>query len=239
MMCCATIAIMKFLEGRGRGATRRQQSGSQFSFFITGFTDDILNIEKLYKNHDKSNTEVIIMGDSNCDDLPDQDKNSVVTKLRAFYNQYQFKQLIRKATRTTNRSSTLLDHFATNRPTNIASSGSRTIGFSDHDLIFGMRKISGSMRKEPKIINCRNTKHYTPELSREALTKAFWDHILNEDDPSIMSERWLDQFTEILDQIAPTMSRKVKNSYAPFIDKELRHKMLLRDLHKKKTRQTT
>ena len=25
--------------------------------------DEILNIEKLYKNHDKSNTEVIIMGD--------------------------------------------------------------------------------------------------------------------------------------------------------------------------------
>ena len=50
----------------------------------------------------------------------------------------------------------------------------------------------------------------------------------------MMSERWLDQFTEILDQIAPTMSRKVKNSYALFIDKELRHKMLLRDLHKKR-----
>ena len=58
--------------------------------------DDILNIEKLYKNHDKSNTEVIIMGDSNCDDLPDQDNSSIVAKLRAFYKQYQFKQLIRK-----------------------------------------------------------------------------------------------------------------------------------------------
>ena len=32
--------------------------------------DDILNIEKLYKNHYKSNTEVIIIGDSDCDDLP-------------------------------------------------------------------------------------------------------------------------------------------------------------------------
>ena len=40
--------------------------------------DDILNIEKLYKNHDKSDTEVIIMGDSNCDDLPDPDKSSIV-----------------------------------------------------------------------------------------------------------------------------------------------------------------
>ena len=39
--------------------------------------DDILDIEKLYKSHDKSNTEVIIIGDSDCDDLPDQDKSSM------------------------------------------------------------------------------------------------------------------------------------------------------------------
>ena len=81
------------------------------------------------------------MGDSNCDDLPDQDKNSVVAKLRGFYKQYQYKQLIKKHTRTTNGSSTLLDHFATNKPNFITCSGSRTIGFSDHDLVFGMRKI--------------------------------------------------------------------------------------------------
>ena len=44
--------------------------------------DDILNIEKLYKNHDKSNTEVIIIGDSDCDDLPDQDKSSISLVIR-------------------------------------------------------------------------------------------------------------------------------------------------------------
>ena len=43
-----------------------------------------------------------------------------------------------------------------------------------------------------------------------------------------------DQFTEILDQIAPFKLRKVKNTYASFIDKDLRQKMLLRDLYKKK-----
>ena len=42
------------------------------------------------------------------------------------------------------------------------------------------------------------------------------------DDPDLMTEKWLDQFTEILDQIAPFRQRKVKNSYAPFIDKELK-----------------
>ena len=48
-----------------------------------------------------------------------------------------------------------------------------------------------------------------------------------------MFDKWLDQFTEILGQIAPLMSRNVKNSYAPFNDEKLRHKMLLCDLHKK------
>ena len=197
-------------------------------------TDDILNIKRIIKIHDKTNNEIKIMGDLNCDDLPDQDKNSVVVKLRGFYRQYQFRQLIKEPTRTS-RSSTLLDHFATNKPDSITSSGTKTVGFSDHaDLIFGMRKISGSMHKEPKVINCRNTKTYTPDLFRKALTEASWDHILSLDDPHDISEKWLDQFAEILDQIAPFKLRKVKNTYAPFIDKGLRQKMLLRDLYKKK-----
>ena len=197
-------------------------------------TDDILNIERIYRVHDKTNSEIIIMGDLNCDDLPDQDKSSIVAKLRGFYRQYQFRQVIKEPTRTTNRSSTLLDHFATNKPEFITYSGTKTVGFSDHDLIFGMRKISGSMRKDPKVINCRNTKNYTPDLFRKALTEASWDHILSLDDPHDISEKWLDQFTEILDQIAPFKLRKVKSTYAPFIDKDLRQKMLLRDLYKKK-----
>ena len=38
----------------------------------------------------------------NFDDLPDQDKKNIVAKLRWFYKQYQFKQLIKKPTHTTN-----------------------------------------------------------------------------------------------------------------------------------------
>ena len=90
-------------------------------------TDDILNVERIYKVHDKANSEIIIMGDLNCDDLPDQDKNSIVAKLRGFYRQYQFKQLIKELTRTNNRSSTLLDHFATDKPDFITSSGTKTV----------------------------------------------------------------------------------------------------------------
>ena len=56
-------------------------------------------------------------------------------------------QLIRNSTRVTNNSNTLLNHFATNTPKFIAISGVKTIGFSDHDLIYGMHKISSEVKK--------------------------------------------------------------------------------------------
>ena len=90
------------------------------------------------------------------------------------------------------------------------------------------------MRKEPKIVNCRNNKHYTPEIFRKALSDISCEHILTAMDPNTISELWLGQFTDILDQIAPFKQRKVKNSYAPYIDKDLRQTMLLRDFYKKK-----
>ena len=85
------------------------------------------------------------------------------------------------------------------------------------------------------MVNCRNTEHYTPEIFRKALSEVSWEHILTTMDPNTMSELWLDQFTDIVDQIARFEQRKVKNSYAPYIDKDLRQTMLLRDFNKKKT----
>ena len=108
-------------------------------------------------------------------------------RLRGFYKQYQFRQLIKHPIRTNDKSSTLLDHFATNKPNFITLSGSKSIGFSNHDLVFGIRKISGSMRKEPKIVNCGNTKHYTSEIFRKVLSEVSWEHILTAMDPNTTS----------------------------------------------------
>ena len=48
-----------------------------------------------------------------------------------------------------------------------------------------------------------------------------------------MSLEFERKFLSILDRHAPYRQRKVKNSYAAYIDKDLRHKMFLRDLFKK------
>ena len=103
---------------------------------------DIDEIENVYQYFDTEDIEIILLGNTNCDDLPEEGKNAVVRNLRNFYREFHIKQLIKKPKRTTNISSTIIDHFATNRPYFIGESGVKTIGFSDHDLIFGMRKIS-------------------------------------------------------------------------------------------------
>ena len=54
-------------------------------------------------------------------------------------------------------SQTLIDHFATDKPKLIINFGVFTTDCSDHDLIFGIRKVSSRVR-EPKIIKSRQLK---------------------------------------------------------------------------------
>ena len=76
--------------------------------------------------------------------------------LKTLCKDYQFKQIIKNLTHITNRSSTLIDHFTTNRPERITNCGSLVVGFNDHVMVFGMCKISGNLKKEPKTFsqNC-------------------------------------------------------------------------------------
>ena len=83
----------------------------------------IYKIKDICQALDVHQKEIIILGDTNCDDLPDEDKNTVIKNLRAFCHEFQMKQLIRNSTCVTNRSDTLLDHFATNTPKLIAILG--------------------------------------------------------------------------------------------------------------------
>ena len=188
----------------------------------------------MYRFYDSRSKEIIILGDTNCDDLPVEDKNTVIKNLRAFYREYQIEQLIRKSTSVTNCSDTLVDHFATNTLKFIIKSGFKTIGFSDHDLIYGMRKITAVTRKEPKLIKYRSLKHYDPKKFRADLMNTDWTRMLGLKDIHQCSREWERKFVDLLNKHAPFKHRNVRNTCAPYIDHELRQKMFRRDLFKKK-----
>ena len=123
-------------------------------------------LEHVLKVLDSEGKEIILIGDTNCDQLCNDTRNAMCRLLKTLYKEYQFKQIINNSTRVTNRSSTLIDHFATNRPERITNYGSLVAGFNDHGMVLGMRKISGNLKKKLKIIRSRQLKHYKPESFR-------------------------------------------------------------------------
>ncbi len=101
------------------------------------------------------------MGDFNCDLLillPDN-KTSFTNRLVDIINLFQLTQVIEEPTRITSDTQTLLDLFITNKPENIINSGVVQLGISDHNLIFGCRKLSLG-KNQPKIVETRNYKYY-------------------------------------------------------------------------------
>ena len=196
----------------------------------------LIELEQILQILDSENMEIILLGDTNCDELCTDTKNNITKLLESIYCNYQFKQTIKMSTRVTNKTSTLIDHSAANRPSRIVKSDILITGFSDHDMVFGMRKISGNRNKAPKIIRSRNLKHYNKEAFRKDLANADWESIMEVSDVNIMYAEWEKLFINILDKHAPIRQRKVRNKYSPHINAELKRKMFLRDFYKKKHR---
>ena len=195
-------------------------------------------IETLLKSLDADDKEIILMGDVNCNDLDIEGKHRILVSLHNIYHTYQLKQLIKFPTQSTLSSQTLIDHFATNKSKFITESGGGgggvfTTGFSDHDLVFGIHKISTRINREPKVVKTHQLKNYNPEKFRQNLEQVNWKNVLKLSDVNEMPLEWEKQFISILDWHTPYRQRKVRNMYAPYKDKELRHKMFLRDLYKK------
>ena len=106
-----------------------------------------------------------------------------------------------------------------------SSSGIFTTGFSVHDLVFGIRKVSSRTNRKPKLIKSRQLKIYDPVKFRKDLQQVDWETIIQIKNIHKIWQKWEKQFTSTLDKHAPYRQRKVKNSYTPYIDKEVRHKI--------------
>ena len=191
-----------------------------------------------YEHETLNALETLLKTIENKNDLNIDDKNKVIDHLRSVYRQFQMKQLIKFPTRSTLTSQTLIDHFASNKPSYIIDSGVFTTGFSDHDLIYGVRKVSSRINREPKIIKSRQLKNYDPTKFRKELQQVDWESIIELNDVNAMSLEWEKEFIRVLDKHGPIRKRKVRDSYAPYIDKKLKHKMFMRDLYKKRFSKT-
>ena len=153
--------------------------------------------ENLIKSVDDENKEFHILGELNCDMLKD-DSDPPTIILKGILESYQLFQLITEATRITNRSRTLIDHYITSTPEKFNFSGIIHTSISDHSPIYGIRKLNSiqNTRKKENRIEVRNMKRFNKEHFNADLLAQPWEKIVLKPDTNSMWTLWKDLFME-------------------------------------------
>ena len=182
---------------------------------------------------------MILVGDLNCDLLPDV-KLHHTNQLLDITNLFQLTQIISEPTRVTASTCTrtLLDLFLTNKPENINYSRVLHLGISDHSLIYGCRKIAFS-KNAPKIVESRKFKHYKSSAFKIDLDKYLSMCDWRSNDPNALWNEFKDIFNHVADIHAPIRLRRVRSNYAPWITERVKNAMNHRDYLKKRTVMTS
>ena len=134
---------------------------------------------------------------------------------------YQCAQLIREPSRATSSSKSLVDLFHTNEPDKFVTSGVSQIGCSDHNLIYVSRKLT-CPRSLPLIIEWRQYKNFVPDDFMNDIALIPWDIIEQIDNPTRAWEMWKQSILAVANLHAPVKKRRVRNSEAPWLTREIK-----------------
>ena len=164
------------------------------------------------------------MGDLNINYLQQNNHRDIKTLI----SQWGFSQIIKKATRTTDTSSTLIDLLFTNRPNNVSKNDVIPITFRDHDLICCVRKLNWG-KHPPKEINCRDYRNYSKERFCDELNSKDWRAVLNAKNVNVAWENMRDIIRSCLDSIAPRITKRIRGRPCPWMTPDLKQQMAERD----------
>ncbi|CAB3994109.1 RNA-directed DNA polymerase from mobile element jockey [Paramuricea clavata] len=187
------------------------------------------SFEIFLQNIDTENKEIIITGDFNIDLMPSETENSKAKRLKELLNTYQLSQLIKKPTRTTESTKTLLDLVIckTDDP-KPATTDVVELGISDHNLVYTCRKV-GICKQKPKIIETRQYHKLNNAKFQNDLKQALL-HINEHSDPNTALQEWNRIFLLIADINAPIRLRKVRSDRQPWMTDEI--KKLIMSFHR-------
>ncbi len=124
------------------------------------------------------NKDIVLMGDFNAD-LKKQN-SARVKLLKEFYQTNCLSQLIMEATRTTDRSSTLIDHVYMNRPEMYFQAGVYEAGIADHSLVYTARK-KWKDEETTEYVWARSYRKYETNKYRQDIESADWSSVTEEE----------------------------------------------------------
>lgn len=124
-----------------------------------------------------------------------------------------FKQLIKKPTRITQTSSTLIDLIITNRPSTISKSDVIATSLSDHDMVACVRKLN-FQKFESRTIKCRNYANYNPTNLNDEISTIDWQPVYQETCVSVALEYFNRTLKSVFDHHAPVIEKRVRGKNA-------------------------
>ena len=143
-------------------------------------------------------------------------------------------QLIEEPTRTTDKTTTLLDHILVNTPSKVVQSGVLSKCLSDHDIIYMTRKHQKPKSGEHSTVSIRSIKNYTKDLFIQKLSEIqFPDYSVSECVNGAYSD-FVSKLMNAIDSISPSKQVRVKSNTKAWFDRNILEAIRIRDKLRKK-----
>ena len=213
------------------GSVYRPPDGSAYLHkdFNQHFQDMLATINSM-------SIELILLGDINSD----FNKANVCKELKDIITLQGFDQLIKKPTRVTPETSTLIDVILTNNKAVIADVDVVPLSLSDHDFICCVRKLN-HLKYQYRTITCRNYTKYDPIKMQEDLSLLNVDELHNIRDVNRAWSYLKNFLLTVFNKHAPIITKRVKGRFCPWltadVKRQINHKdQLLRKFRTSKNR---
>ena len=180
-------------------------------------------MEQLLQN--SGDEETIVIGDLNCD-VNAKHPNKETQKLMTTCEEYNFKQLIEKPTRISEKTATTIDHIWT-RKTNLITKTGTCEGLSDHCGIYAFIETNLGKQEQEEItfrdFRMFNEDKYKSDIQEYIKLSDFQKHMDNKDVNKAF-DTWVTALQRAADDNAPLITRKNSNSnnkQIPWYNKEI------------------
>ena len=186
----------------------------KFNFFLL----------KTLQSIDSDKRESIIISDMNVNYLIENDHEVI----KDIFTDNGFKQILNAPTRVTDQTSSLIDLIFVNNNQNISYKAVIPIGLKDHDLIACVRKVN-NVKYESETIRYRDYKNYDVNVINNELLNINWDGVYNSNSPNQSLNVMKSILKDTIDRHAPFVTKRVKGKKSPWMSKEIKHHMNIRD----------
>jgi hypothetical protein len=136
-------------------------------------------------------------------------KNSIL-------NLHGLKQIIKKPTRISEVSKTLIDIIATNCVENLDDSEVIPTSIGDHEMVGCVRKLN-SRKFNSRTIKCRDYKNYDPESMRNELRELDWSPVFLSTNVNTAWNSMKNCLESVFNRHAPMIVKKIKGKPAPWL----------------------